>query len=68
MSISSYYYIVDKRSPTEDYNNNINEIRSNCNNNQDKNEFCLEYNYDLNSKIEDNKGKHFLFSFLQKLS
>jgi hypothetical protein len=50
---------VDKRSLTEDYNININEIRSNCNNNRDKNESYLEYNYDLNSKIEDNKGKHF---------
>jgi hypothetical protein len=52
---------VDKRSPTEDYNINNNEIRSNFNNNQDKYESYFEYNYDLNSKIEYNKGKHFLF-------
>jgi hypothetical protein len=49
---------VDKRSLTEDFN--INELRSNCNNNQDKSD-NNEYNYDLNSKVEDNKGKHFLF-------
>jgi hypothetical protein len=52
---------VDNRSLTEDYKINNNEIRSNFNNNRDKNESCLEYNNDLNSKIEDNKGNHFLF-------
>jgi hypothetical protein len=52
---------LDKRSLTEDFNNNINEIGSKFKNNQDKHESCLEYNNDLNSSIEYTKGNFCLF-------